>query len=135
MASLLLRIITPEKEILSSQVSQVRVPSVLGPLGILPNHTHLLARLVPGELKMVQNGQVSFLAVGDGLVEVFDNQVKILTDLAVKEEELDEQVLIEARERAQEALAQTISEEEYAATLANLERATFLLKFKRRRAI
>lgn len=128
-----LKVITPEKIIFDESVDKVVVPSSDGELGILPNHANLFATLSPGELKITRNSKDTHLAIGDGLLEVSKNEVKILTDLAKEPAEIDEKVLEEARKRAKQALEeQVLSDEEYATTLAFLEKSLAQLKVKRR---
>ncbi len=127
-----LKIVTPEKEVLDTLVDQVSVPAPDGELGILPHHTRLMSKISPGELKITKGKSEQFLAVGDGIVEVAHGEVVIMTDLAKAEHEIDEKQVEEARKRAQEALSQTLSGEEYATTLAALEKSLAQLRLKRR---
>lgn len=135
MATLHLKIVTPEKLILEEDVDEVMVPSSEGELGILPHHTNLMARLSPGELKIKRNGKIENLASGGGFMEMSNNTLTILTDLAVKEENIDEKAVEAAKKRAEEALEEKLSAEEYASTLAIIEKATAQLKIKRRHRV
>lgn len=135
MATLHLKIVTPEKLILEDMVDEVMVPSSEGELGILPHHTSLMARLSPGELKIKRNGKIENLASGGGFMEMSNNTLTILTDLAVKEENIDEKAVEAAKKRAEEALEEKLSAEEYASTLAIIEKATAQLKIKRRHRV
>ena len=135
MAQLHLKIVTPEKQIFDSEVDQVNVPSSEGELGILPHHTNLMAQIKPGELKIKQSGKETTMAVGAGFLQMSDNTLTILTDLAVDESEIDEKVVEEAKKRAETALEQKLSDEEYAETLAILEKSLAQLKVKRRHRI
>lgn len=128
-----LRIVTPERQVLDTMVDEVSVPAPDGPLGILPHHTRLMSKISPGELKITKGSKEDFLAVGDGIVEVAQGEVIVMTDLAKAEHEIDEREVEEARKRAQEALSQTLSGEEYATTLAALEKSLAQLRLKRRR--
>lgn len=132
MATLHLKIVTPEKLIFEEDVDSVLVPSAEGELGILPHHTNLMARLTPGELKIKKGGRLESLASGGGFLEMSNNNLTILTDLAVKEGDIDEKAVEAAKKRAEEALEEKLSSEEYATTLALIEKATAQLKIKRR---
>jgi F-type H+-transporting ATPase subunit epsilon len=132
MAQMHLKIVTPEKEVFNEQVEMVTVPSADGELGILPHHAALMAKLVPGELQIKRGSKTDILATGDGFLQVAENVVTIMTDLAVDEKEIDEKAVEEARKRAEQALAQTQSDEEYAETLAILEKSLAQLRVKRR---
>jgi F-type H+-transporting ATPase subunit epsilon len=130
-----LKIVTPEKEVFNSEVEMVTVPSAEGELGILPHHISLMAKLIPGELQIKHGSKTDVMATGAGFLQVADNIVTILTDLAVDAKDIDEKVVEAARERAQKALEQTQSDEEYAETKIMLEKSLAQLKIKRRHRV
>lgn len=130
-----LKIVTPEKLLFDEEVSQVNVSTEQGILGILPNHANLMAKLEPGELIIKKGGKVDTLAIGDGFLQVAGNILTVMTDLAVSEVDIDERVVEEAKKRAEQALSQTLSDEEYAETLANLEKSLAQLRIKRRHKV
>lgn len=103
-----------------------------GEIGILPHHTNLMAKLSPGELVIKRGPKVESMAVGDGFLQVADNTLTVMTDLATYAQDIDERAVEEAKKRAEQALSQTLSDEEYAETLANLEKSLAQLKVKRR---
>src|SRR5713226_7794438 len=70
MATLKLEIVTPEAKTYSDDVDMVVIPGVEGELGVLPQHVPLMTQLKPGELKITKQGQDSYLAVGEGFVEI-----------------------------------------------------------------
>lgn len=135
MSQLHLKIVTPEKIIADEPVDMVTLTSADGELGILPHHTNLMAKLMPGELRIKRGGKVEILATGDGFIQVADNTLTILTDLAVEEADIDEKKVEEARKRAEQALEQKLSNEEYAETLAILEKSLVQLRIKRRHRV
>jgi F-type H+-transporting ATPase subunit epsilon len=59
-------------------------------MGILPQHMPLMTQLVAGEIIVRKNAENIFLAVGDGFVQVTGDRVAILTDMAIKAENIDE---------------------------------------------
>lgn len=132
MAQLHLKIVTPEKLIFDEEVNMVTIPSEQGELGILPHHTNLMSRIIPGELRIQKNGKVDHLAMGGGFLQVWDNVVTILTDLAINAEAIDEKEVEAAKKRAEDSLEEKLSDEEYAETLAILEKSIAQLKVKRR---
>lgn len=142
MAQLNLRIVTPEKEIFNEVVDQVNLPTPSGEIGILPHHENLMAKIVPGELRIKkslpagrQGSKEEVLAVGEGFMQVMDNTLTVMTDLAVNENDIDEKKVEEARKRAEQALEQKLSSEEYAETLAILEKSLAQLRVKRRHRV
>lgn len=130
--SLHLKIVTPEKEIYNEPVEMVTLTSEQGELGILPGHANLMAKLQPGELRIKNKGKEEILATGDGFIQMNDNTLTILTDLAVDESSIDEKAVEDAKKRAETALAEKLSDEEYAETLAILEKTLAQLRVKRR---
>ena len=127
-----LKIFTPEKEIFSDSVDMVIVPAPDGPVGILPHHANLMSKVASGELIIKKGSSTRYLAVGDGFLQILDGEAVVLTDLAKTHEEIDEKLVEEARVRAKEALSKTLSDEEYATTLAALEKSLAQLRVKRR---
>jgi F-type H+-transporting ATPase subunit epsilon len=101
---LTLEVITAERVVFQDEVDTVSAPAVLGTVGILPRHAPMLTALEPGELKIEQGGQESFVAIGGGFLEVRDNRVVVLADSAERGEEIDVQRAEEARLRARERL-------------------------------
>jgi len=132
MATLKLEIVTPEAKVYSEDVDMVTLPGVEGEMGIFPMHIPLMTQLAAGEVVARKGGQDFFLAVGDGFVEVTGDRVSILTDMAIKAENIDEAKAEEARRRAEARLSEKIDDEENARVQAALASATAQLRVKRR---
>jgi F-type H+-transporting ATPase subunit epsilon len=129
-----LDIVTPEKTIFSSTVEDVYLPGSEGEMGVLDMHAALVAPLSPGELRYKKDGKIEELAVGEGFVEVSDNKVSVLIDLAIGEDAIDEAKVEEAMKRAQEALAgENVDHDEMAALQAAIAKSEAMLKLKRKR--
>ena len=133
MADLNLKIVTPEREVYNDDADQVNVSTTQGELGILPHHAALMAKLVPGELIIKKGSKVSHFAIGEGFLQIEDNTLTIMTDLAAGEDDIDEKAVEAAKKRAEETLALKLGDEEYAETMAALEKSLAQLKVKRRR--
>src|SRR5205823_4516095 len=101
-------------------------------MGIYPQHVPLVTQIVAGEVVVRKSGQDSFLAVGEGFVEITANRVAIMTDMAVKAENIDEAKAEEARRRAEARLAEQIDDVEAASVSASLAHSLAQLKVKRR---
>ncbi len=131
-----LEIVTPEAKTFSDNVDSVVIPGVEGELGVLPMHAPLMTLLEPGELRVMKNGEETRLAVGEGFVEVTQEKIAVLTDMAVKESDIDESAAEAAIKRAEEAMrGERLSDEEQATTKAALMRSLALVKVKRRRQV
>jgi len=127
-----LEIVTPEATVYSEDVDMVTLPGVEGQMGVLPQHVRLMTQLVPGELIVRKDGHDDFMAVGEGLVEVNNERVSIVTNLAIAVDRIDEAAAEEARQRAAARLREKISSEEVASVNASLARSLAQLHVKRR---
>jgi len=131
-STLKLEIVTPEAKSYSEEVDMVTLPGVEGEMGIYPMHVPLLTQIVSGELIVRKNGQDYFLAVGEGFVEITGDRVAIMTDMAIKAENIDVAKAEEGRHRAEARLAEKLNDEEAALVSAALARSLAQLKVKRR---
>jgi F-type H+-transporting ATPase subunit epsilon len=130
--TLQLEIVTPEAKIFSDYVEMVTLSGVEGEMGILPGHAPVMTQLVAGEITVRKEAQNIFLAVGDGFVQITGERVAVLTDMAIKADDIDEAKAAEAMQRAESRLAQKLSDEESATVHAALVHATTQLNVKRR---
>ena len=130
--TLKLEIVTPDSVVYSEDVHMVTLPAVEGQIGIYPQHIPLMTQIVPGEIIVQKDGQESYLAVGEGVVEVTATRVAIVTDMAIPADHIDEAKVEEARQRAAARLQDKISDEEVATINASLARSLAQLKVKRR---
>tara|TARA_B110000438_G_scaffold303485_1_gene365187 strand:- start:2321 stop:2725 length:405 start_codon:yes stop_codon:yes gene_type:complete len=129
-----LDIVTPEKTIFSDTVDDIYLPGSEGEMGILAMHAALVAPLQPGELRYLKDGKIEELAVGEGFVEVNNDKVAVLIDLAIGEDAIDESQVKEAMKRAEEALAgENVNHEEMAALQVVIAKSEAMLKLKRKR--
>ena len=131
--TLRLEIVTPEKTAYSEDVEMVTLPGSEGELGVYPHHVPLLTTLNPGELRVLKEGKETFLAIGEGFVEVTGASVSVLTDMALDVSAIDEAAAEEAVARARAAMSEKLETEEVAAVQASLGKALAQLHVKRRR--
>jgi F-type H+-transporting ATPase subunit epsilon len=132
-ATLKLDIVTPEAVTFSGDVEMVTLPAVEGEIGVYPQHVPLMTQIVPGELVVRREGRDTFLAVGDGFVEIASDHVAVLTDMAIPADQIDEARAEEARRRAEARLAEHLDDEETATVHAALANSIAQLAVKRRR--
>src|SRR5258705_7473395 len=131
-ALLKLEIVTPDAKTYSEDVEMVTLPGVEGEMGIYPMHVPLMTEIVPGEVSVRKDGRDYFLAIGEGFVEITADRVAILTDMAIRAENIDEAKADEARRRAESRLAERIDDEEAALVSASLAHSLAQLRVKRR---
>jgi F-type H+-transporting ATPase subunit epsilon len=130
--TLKLEIVTPEAKIYSEDVDMVTLPGVEGELGVYPMHVPLMTEIRSGELIARKGGKDHILAVGEGFVEITGDRVAVMTDMAIKSDDIDEAKAEEARRRAEARLAEKLSGEESATVQAALAHSLAQLKVKRR---
>lgn len=130
---LTIQIITPERIVFEGQVSGISLPSIEGELTILPGHIPLVALLKSGEITLHNKDSKRHMAIHGGFFEVMDNKVKLLTDSAELEEDIDERRAQEALERARIAKQQAKDSALDAQAAAAIERALVRLRLAERR--
>jgi F-type H+-transporting ATPase subunit epsilon len=101
-------------------------------MGIYPQHVPLMTQIVPGEISVRKGGQDFFLAVGEGFAQITAGRVAIMTDMAIRAENIDEAKAEEARRRAEARLAEKMDDEETAKVSASLAQSVAQLRVKRR---
>jgi F-type H+-transporting ATPase subunit epsilon len=128
-------VVTAERTVFDGDVDMVVAPGVEGQLGILPHHAPLITALSYGELVMHREGlEDELIAIGGGFMEVGPDHVTILADSAERAEEIDEARAEEARQKAEELMAQKHREDlDLARAEASLRRSLVRLKVARRK--
>ena len=118
-------VVSVEEQIYSGEAEFVVLPGVEGELGIYPRHTPLFTQIKPGavRIKLADGGQAEFVYVQGGVLEVQPTRVTVLADTAIRAHDLDEAKAIEAKKRAEEALANKDTAENLAAAQAELSAA------------
>ena len=100
-----LEIVSAEEQLFSRDVEMVYAPAEMGEVGISPKHTPLITRLKPGDVRaQINKDQIETFFVSGGILEIQPNEVTILSDTALREEDLDEERALEAERVAQEAM-------------------------------
>ena len=105
MATLHVDVVSAEESIFAGEAKFVALPGESGELGILPGHTPLISRIKPGtvRIELADGGEVGIFVAG-GILEVQPGVVTVLSDTAIRAEDLDEAKALEARKKAEEAL-------------------------------
>ncbi len=131
-ATLKLEIVTPTATVFSDDVEMVTLTGIDGEMGIYPQHMPLMTQLAAGEIIAKKGSENIYLAVGEGFVQITGQAVSVLTDMAIKADDIDEVKADEARQKAEQRLSEKLSEEETATVQASLLHATSQLKLKQR---
>lgn len=130
-----LEIVTPEGKAFSDEVNDVVLPGGLGEMDVLPSHSNLVTTLIPGELRFNKDGHPHEMAIGSGFAEIQGDHVNVLTDMALRDAQIDEKAVEAALQRAQDRLKETgnLGAEEVAAVEAAIANSLAQLKLKRKR--
>jgi F-type H+-transporting ATPase subunit epsilon len=129
-----LRVVSVERSLFEGDVDFVVANGADGELGILPHHAPLMTILKPGALRIRHGGNEELLFVGGGFLEVLPDRVTVLADVAEHADEISVQQAEEARRRAQERLAGTLTaseETEFQNALAMAEARLRLARTRR----
>ncbi len=111
-----LRVVSVERSLFEGDVEFIIANGADGELGVMARHAPLMTVLKPGPLRIqeVMGGAEELLFVGGGFLEVLPDRVTVLADVAEHAEEISVERAEEARKRAQERLAGTLTTAEEA---------------------
>ena len=118
-------IVSAEELIFSGLAEFVALPGEAGELGILPGHMPLMTRIKPGAVRVKVPNQVEeeLIFVAGGLLEVQPGLVTVLADTAIRGRDLDEAKALEAKKKAEDAMANRSARLDYAKAQAELMEA------------
>ena len=125
-------IVSAEQAIFSGAAEMVFAPALRGEVGIAPRHAPLLSPLKPGvvRVQVAGGGEESFYVSG-GILEVQPHVVTVLSDTALRGEDIDEQAAAEAKHRAEQAIKGEKTELSYEEAHAQLAEALAQLEMVR----
>jgi F-type H+-transporting ATPase subunit epsilon len=131
-----LRVVSVERSLFEGDVEFIIANGADGELGVLARHAPLMTILKPGPLRIqeVIGGPEQILFVGGGFLEVLPDRVTVLADVAEHADEISVERAEEARRRAQEKLAGTLTtaeETEFQNALAMAEARLRLARMRR----
>jgi F-type H+-transporting ATPase subunit epsilon len=131
-----LRVVSVERSLFEGDVEFMIANGAEGELGVLARHAPLMTILKPGPLRIQETfgGEEQVLFVGGGFLEVLPDRVTVLADVAEHAEEISVEKAEEARHRAQERLAGTLTaaeETEFQNALAMAEARLRLARARR----
>lgn len=119
-----LTVMTPEKTFFDEETTQIVVRTTEGDIGILANHTSLVASLPSGPLRiMMEDGKYRAAAVSAGLIKVGQNRVHIFADAVEWADEIDIEWARRSEEDAKQRLAEKRSQRDFDLAELKLKRA------------
>ena len=131
-----LRVVSVERSLFEGEVEFIIANGADGELGVLARHAPLMTVLKPGPLRIQETigGPEQVLFVGGGFMEVLPERVTVLADVAEHADEISVERAEDARRRAQEKLAGTLTtaeESEFQNALAVAEARLRLARMRR----
>lgn len=117
-------VVSAEDEIFSGAATMLIATAAAGELGIYPQHTPLLTNLKPGDVRIqTADGEEQVIYVSGGILEVTPKKVTVLSDSAIRADDLDEAAALEAQRKAEQALKDSKADIDYARARAELAQA------------
>ena len=92
---------TPDRQFYHDDVNMVELVTSEGEIGVYAEHIPLTAVIVPGVMKIHEDGQVKKAAVHGGIIEILKDKVTVLAEVAEWPEEIDVNRANEAMIRAE----------------------------------
>lgn len=123
-------IVSAEQQIFSGEASFAVFPGELGELGVFPRHAPLLALIKPGSIRLHVPGteDVELIYVSGGILEVQPTLVTLLTDTAVRADDIDEAKALQAQKEARDKLKRREAGVDFAKAEAELAQAAAQLR-------
>lgn len=122
-------IVSAEHGIFSGLAEMLFAPAELGEVGIAPGHAPYISKLNPGEVRVkISEGESQPFFISGGMIEVQPRLITILADTAIRAKDIDETAALEARTKAEEALADKSGEIDYSKAQAELAQAIMQLR-------
>jgi F-type H+-transporting ATPase subunit epsilon len=120
-----LDVVSAEESIFSGEAEFVAAPARMGEIGVYPRHAPLITTIKAGALrvKVPNEAEETLIFVSGGLLEVQPGVVTVLADTAIRGHDLDEAKAAEAKRAAEEAMANNVSDVDYARAQAELAEA------------
>jgi len=136
MSTMRVEVVSAEQEVFSGEATMLIATAEAGDVGIYPQHTPMLTRLKAGDVRlMVEGGEEEVIYVSGGILEVTPKIITVLSDTAMRADDIDEAAALEAQRKAEQALKDTKADINYAKAKAELAQAaaqlTALKKLKK----
>ncbi|MEK9819583.1 MAG: F0F1 ATP synthase subunit epsilon [Pseudomonadales bacterium] len=126
-------IVSAEQEIFAGTVQRVVATGTLGEIGVYPGHTPLLTGIKPGPVKLVlEDGSEEMFFASGGFLEIQPTSITLLTDTAVRADDIDEAAAQDAERKAQQELSDQRADVDFARVAADMKEQAALLRTVRK---
>lgn len=89
MSVMTVRVVTPDKLVFDGEAERVFARGIDGDFAVLHNHIPMMTPLGVGELRIDMNGESSYIAIDNGIFEVSNNHINVLSNDAMMAEDID----------------------------------------------
>ncbi len=100
-----LKIISPDRVFYEGEVTMVEFKTSEGEIGIYKDHIPLTTILVPGIVRITESEGVKLAALYAGFIEILQDKVTVLAEVAEWPDEIDRNRANEAKIRAERRLS------------------------------
>lgn len=122
-------IVSAEAAIFSGLAEMVIAPAVQGEVGIMPLHAPFLTSLKEGSIRLKKDDTEESFYISGGMLEVQPHKITVLSDTALRTQELDQAAALKAKEDAESILSDgKVSDFDQAAAQAELAKAMLELR-------
>jgi F-type H+-transporting ATPase subunit epsilon len=130
MSKVIVDVVSAEKSLFSGEAEFVVAPAKMGEVGIYPNHAPMITTLKPGSVRIKLSGKAEeeLIYVSGGILEVQPGSVTVLSDTAVRGQDLDEAKANQAKKAAEDALNKQKGDIDYAKAQAELAEAAAMIQ-------
>ena len=124
MNTMQVEVVSAENEIFSGAATMLIATAAAGELGIYPQHTPLLTNLKAGDVRIqTEDGEEQVIYVSGGILEVTPKKITVLSDTAIRADDIDEAAALEAQRKAEQALKDSKADIDYARARVELAQA------------
>lgn len=123
-----LQILSPEGQIFSDSIDEVRLPTPTGEISVLTHHISIFSKLSEGTIIVKKGGKDTMIAILGGFLEVKENVVTVLSDYAIKAESIQAAHSLEAKKLAEEIIKNKQTTAELIMAEKNLQKSLLELK-------
>ncbi|WP_230658325.1 F0F1 ATP synthase subunit epsilon [Psychrobacter sp. I-STPA10] len=121
MATLQCRVVSAREQIYDGEITMLIATGSEGEIGVLAGHTPMITLLKPGSMRLqTPDGNEEVIYVSGGVLEIQPKLVTVLADTAARAHDLDEAKIVEARQKAEQMLANQSDSVQTNAALASL---------------
>lgn len=127
-----IEIVSPRGSIFNKEVDFVSLPGVAGDIGLMPDHSPILATLKQGEIFIKDHGKViKHYFIADGFLQVTEEKATVVVEYADTAEEIDLDAELQLKKDAEHRLKGDLKVDERYKEILTLEKAITRIAIKK----